>query len=53
MILVLLMWLAFAALVGWAANERGRDPALWVILSLVLSPLIGFIALIAAGDPSE
>lgn len=53
MILVFIVWLGLAALVGWAANERGRNPALWVILSLVLSPLIGFIALIAAGEPNE
>jgi hypothetical protein len=47
------MWLVFAGVVGWAANEQGRSPAMWVVLSLFLSPLIGFIALIAAGEPSE
>jgi hypothetical protein len=50
MIAVVIMWLAFAGVVGWAANEQGRNPAMWVVLSLLLSPLIGFIALIAAGE---
>ena len=50
---VLIMWLVFAGIVGWVASERDRGPVAWFFLSLLLSPLIGLIALLAAGEPSE
>jgi len=53
MIAILIIWFACAGFVGWAASERGRNPAIWVVLSLLFSPLIGFIALIAAGEGSK
>ena len=33
------------------AKERGRSPMTWALISAVVSPLIGLIALIAVGDP--
>lgn len=53
MAVALIMWLLFAGVVGWVASERGRGPVAWFFLSLLLSPLIGLIALLAAGDPSD
>ncbi len=50
MVGIFVMWLVFAGVVGWVASERDRSPVTWGLLSLLLSPLIGLIALIAAGD---
>ena len=36
-------WLVFAALVGVFANSKGRSGFGFFLLSLLLSPLIGFI----------
>lgn len=49
-VVIFLVWIGLAFLVGYAAGERGRSGVAWGLLSLLLSPLIGFIALIAAGD---
>ena len=49
-VVIFLVWLGLAFLVGYAASERGRSGVAWGILPLLLSPVIGFIALIAAGD---
>ncbi len=45
-----LFWIALCAVVGWMAQQRGRDPYLWGLLSFVLSPLIGSLALIIIGE---
>jgi len=49
-VLGFLFWLALAGLVGYVANERNRNPAGWAFISVLFSPLIGLLALIAAGD---
>ncbi|MCS3829513.1 putative paraquat-inducible protein A [Salinibacter ruber] len=49
-VLGFLLWLALAGLVGYVANERNRNPAGWAFISILFSPLIGLLALIAAGD---
>ena len=47
---VFLFWLALAGLVGYVASERNRSAGTWALISLLFSPLIGLLALIAAGD---
>ena len=32
------------------AKKRNREPAIWVILSVIASPLVAIIALLAVGD---
>ena len=40
-------WVALSALVGWAAGERGRSVFGWFCVSLVFSPLLAILVLIA------
>ena len=47
-IAISVLWIGFAGLVGYAAHERGRSALGWGLLSLVLGPLIGMVALLAA-----
>ena len=49
MIAGVIFWLALCVAVGYVAKERGRDPFLWGVVSAVISPLIGFIVLLAVG----
>ena len=49
-VLGFLFWLALAGLVGFVASERNRSPLGWGLVSLLFSPIIGFLGLIAAGD---
>lgn len=35
------------------AKKRHREPATWVILSVIASPLVAIIALLAVGDADE
>jgi hypothetical protein len=51
-IAIALLWVGFAGLVGYAANVRGRSAIGWGLLSLVVGPLIGMVALLAAGKAS-
>ena len=51
--LLFLCWIVFAALVGWYASTRGRSGVGFFFLSLLVSPLIGFlIALIVVNKPA-
>jgi len=50
MIIGLILWFIFCIIVGAAASNRGRSGFGYFILSLILSPLISFIILIALGD---
>jgi hypothetical protein len=43
-------WLLLAAAVGWVASNRGRSGIGYFFLSLVLSPLIGLIAVLVQKD---
>lgn len=42
----LIVWLIGCTIVAWIAHAQGRSPSNWFGLSLFLSPLIGFIAVI-------
>jgi len=43
--LLLILWLAFAVLVGTAANARGRSGLGWFVLAILLSPLVAGVIL--------
>lgn len=47
----LLFWLGFALVVGVAASNRGRSGVGWFLLSLVISPVLGGLLLLAFGRP--
>lgn len=39
----MLLWLCFALAVGGIASRRGRSSIGWVVISIVISPVLGFI----------
>jgi len=47
---IVLGWLAGAGLVAFVAGERNRSPGGWALISLLFSPVLSLLALIAAGD---
>lgn len=44
------LWLAFAFGVGMLAKQRGRGVITWFLVSVVLSPLLGFAMLMMKPD---
>ena len=48
--LLLIVWLAFAVLVGTAANARGRSGLGWFVLAMLLSPLVAGVILALLPD---
>ena len=50
---IFLLWIIFALLVGAYASTRGRSFAGFLLLSLVLSPLIGLVVLLIVGPNTE
>lgn len=44
----LLFWLGCAGAVGWAAAQRGRSAGSWLMLSLLISPLLAVLILLAS-----
>lgn len=49
----LLFWFAFAVAVGMFATKRGRGSGNWFLISVVFSPLLGFIFLLVSEDLSK
>lgn len=50
--LIFCFWIVFAALVGGYASKKGRSGIGFFFLSLVLSPLIGFL-IVALSSPNR
>lgn len=50
---VFILWLLFALLVGKYASGKGQSGALFFLLAIVLSPLIGFIIALISSDKRE
>lgn len=46
---LLLLWFGFSVIVG-AANKRNRNGAGWFFLSLIFSPLLAGLFVLALGD---
>jgi hypothetical protein len=44
---LILFWLAFAVIVGVAANTRGRNGGGWFILAVLISPLLAGLLVLA------
>src|SRR5258708_2899376 len=44
---VLFFWLALSIIVGVAANTRGRNPVGWFFLSILFSPLLAGLLVLA------
>lgn len=40
---IVVVWLFFAALVGWAAGTKGRNGFGWFFIAILISPLIAAI----------
>jgi len=43
-------WIVFSLLAGHVAGRKGRSAGLWFLLSLLLSPLLGLIAILILPD---
>lgn len=43
--MVILIWLIFAAVVAAGAKQSGRNPLLWIVIAIIFSPILAFIAL--------
>lgn len=43
-------WIIAAAFIGFVASRIGRSPVTWTILPLLISPMVGLVALVVAGD---
>lgn len=50
---IFLIWLIFAALVGWLAHSRGRSGFGFFLVSVLLSPLVGLIAVLVTKNLAD
>ena len=48
--MIVLLWLAFCIAVGAYANKKGRSFLFFALLSVVISPIGGLIALLVIGE---
>ncbi|TIQ85259.1 MAG: zinc ribbon domain-containing protein [Mesorhizobium sp.] len=46
----LIFWLGFSLIVGVAASKRNRSGAAWFFLSLIFSPLLAGLFMLALGE---
>lgn len=51
--MLLITWFVLAIACAFFANKKGRDFGRWFVISLLLSPLIGFVLLLLMQDVSE
>jgi hypothetical protein len=49
----LILWAVLSALVGAVAHSRGRVYHMWFLLSLLVSPLVGYIVLMAVSSDKQ
>lgn len=50
---IFLFWLVLSILVAVFANNRGRSGILYFIISVILSPLLGFLIALISGDATK
>lgn len=50
---LIVFWFGFAIVVGVIANNRGRSGIGWFLFSIILSPLLGLILVLALGRPAD
>lgn len=46
MIFTIFIWVALSLVAGWIAQDKGREPLGFVLVSLFLTPIIGILAAI-------
>jgi len=51
--IVIAVYIAFGFLINEMSKTRNRNQVAWVVLSLLLSPLLGAIALLIVGKAKE
>lgn len=51
--IIILPWFVLSILVGAYANSKGRSGFLYFLLSMVLTPILGFIIAVAAEPDSD
>lgn len=51
--MIFIFWIGLSILIGVYASNRGRNGVLYFFLSAILSPLLGFIFILAAGDDKK
>ena len=52
LVMVLMIWIGFV-LPANMATDRGRSPGIWILISLVGSPPLAILLLIALGDAPD
>lgn len=50
---MLLIWTALSIAVGMFASSRGRSGFGWFLISILFSPLVGFVFVLLAGDKKK
>lgn len=50
---IFLLWLVLSILVAVFANSRGRSGILYFLISIILSPLLGFLVALISGDATR
>lgn len=51
--IIFIAWIALSILVGVLATNKGRKFLGWFLLSALISPLFGILALLVAGETEE
>jgi hypothetical protein len=51
--MIVILWIALSIGVGMWAGGRGRGPVVWTLISLALSPLLGFILVALIGKDEK
>ena len=51
--MAIVLWLAVSILIGTLASGKGRSAVGWFFLSIFLSPIVGGIALLIAGEKKD
>ena len=50
---IFLGWIVFSILVGYVASRKGRSGVLYFFLSIIISPLLGILLVLALGENKE
>lgn len=48
---ILVVYLAGCTIAAWIARSQGRSPLVWFGISALLSPVLGFVAVILSAPP--
>jgi hypothetical protein len=52
-LMTFVLLLGLVPVVGWCASLMDRNPTLWLLLSIVLSPLLAALGLVVLGEGTE